>query len=141
MTSVCNLTTKMEINTCKHKQFCFSQFSEITGDFIMVVFVRSIYKVKKNLTFFSIFLEIQLKIGIKNCMIWMKLYMVMSYLLYWPNLENKCQYVFSFCKVSPFWILISVKFLIFSNIHNLFATSEPPKYSKSNSPNLCFDSF
>ena len=25
--------------------------------------------------------------------------------------------------------------------NNLFATSEPPKYSNSNSPNLCFDSF
>ena len=24
---------------------------------------------------------------------------------------------------------------------NLFATSEPPKYSNSNSPNLCFDFF
>ena len=37
--------------------------------------------------------------------------------------------------------LIGEWFLIGSLIYNLFATSEPPKYSNSNPPNFCFDFF
>ena len=37
MTSICNLTSKIRIKTCKHKELYFGQFSEVTGDLIMTL--------------------------------------------------------------------------------------------------------
>ena len=51
-----------------------------TGDLNKSAALATFQKKSGKVAFFCIILEIQLQIGIKNCMMWMKSYMIILYL-------------------------------------------------------------